>query len=144
MKPITPINPGLKHICYISNTIKYLTSNATSIIRLNIETMEADQLYFSDFEIVQMQIKEIKSYTDAEDEDDSEGVIHDISEFFNKNTQSRRKKNSNKMINLSKNIKKDSISLSENKSSFNPFDGFENSEENLEQFEDFPKKEKTD
>ena len=40
--------------------------------------MEVSQLYFSDFEIVQMQIKEIKSYANQDIEDEKEGIVQQV------------------------------------------------------------------
>ena len=48
-------------MCYVSNKIKYLHSTATSIFRLDTNTLEVEQIYFTDFEVLNMQIREIKN-----------------------------------------------------------------------------------
>ena len=44
--------------------------------------MQVDQLYFSDFEIAQMQIKEIKSYANQNIEVEKEGIVNQMQELF--------------------------------------------------------------
>ena len=45
----------------MANKIKYLQNIVTSIIRINTRTMSAIQLYFTEFKIVHLSIKEIRN-----------------------------------------------------------------------------------
>ena len=72
MPPVSPVNDKMQHICYITNKIEQLNIAATSIIKLNSKTMEMKQIYFSDFKIEHIQIREIQTKAELMEENVTE------------------------------------------------------------------------
>lgn len=58
MQPVSPEAEKMRHMMYMINIIDEFTLGQTSIIKINTKTLEAVELYKSDFVIVHLQIKE--------------------------------------------------------------------------------------
>jgi hypothetical protein len=61
MKPVTPHNKSFQHLCYMANIIENQNIQVSSIIKINTRTMAVRQIYFSEFRIIHLSIKEFQS-----------------------------------------------------------------------------------
>jgi hypothetical protein len=61
MKPVTPHNRSFQHLCYMANIIENQNMQVSSIIKINTWTMAVQQIYFSEFRIIHLSIKEFQS-----------------------------------------------------------------------------------